>query len=75
MTVDDFRSHIGATSLDKNRGPDVTTERPAFADSVVPFRPVPTYGGQRLSPERLRKIALKYAAALKARPEWAGHRQ
>ena len=30
---------------------------------------------QEFEPERLRKIALKYAAALKARPEWAGHRQ
>ena len=28
---------------------------------------------QEFEPERLRKIALKYAAALKARPEWAGH--
>jgi hypothetical protein len=28
---------------------------------------------QEFEPERLRKIGLKYAAALKARPEWAGH--
>jgi limonene-1,2-epoxide hydrolase len=28
---------------------------------------------QAFEPERLRKIALKYATALKARPEWAGH--
>ena len=28
---------------------------------------------QAFEPERLRKIGLKYAAALKARPEWAGH--
>jgi hypothetical protein len=28
---------------------------------------------QEFDPERLRKIGLKYAAALKARPEWAGH--
>ncbi len=28
---------------------------------------------QEFEPERLRKIALKYATALKARPEWAGH--
>ena len=28
---------------------------------------------QEVEPERLRKIGLKYAAALKARPEWAGH--
>jgi SnoaL-like domain len=28
---------------------------------------------QEFEPERLRKIALKYAAALKARPEWAAH--
>jgi hypothetical protein len=28
---------------------------------------------QQFEPERLRKIALKYAAALKARPEWAAH--
>ena len=30
---------------------------------------------QEFEPERLRKIALKYAVALKARPEWVGHRQ
>ncbi len=28
---------------------------------------------QEFEPERLHKIGLKYAAALKARPEWAGH--
>ena len=28
---------------------------------------------QEFEPERLREIGLKYAAALKARPEWAGH--
>jgi hypothetical protein len=28
---------------------------------------------QEFEPERLRKIGLKYAAALKARPEWAEH--
>jgi hypothetical protein len=28
---------------------------------------------QEFEPERLRKIALKYATALKARPEWSGH--
>jgi len=28
---------------------------------------------QEYEPERLRKIGLKYATALKARPEWAGH--
>ena len=28
---------------------------------------------QEFEPERLRKIGLKYAAALKARPEWARH--
>jgi len=28
---------------------------------------------QEFEPERLRKIGLKYATALKARPEWAGH--
>ena len=28
---------------------------------------------QEFEPERLRKIGLKYAAALKARPDWAGH--
>jgi len=28
---------------------------------------------QEFEPERLRKIGLKYAAALKARPEWAAH--
>jgi len=28
---------------------------------------------QEFEPERLRKIALKYATGLKARPEWAGH--
>jgi hypothetical protein len=28
---------------------------------------------QEFEPERLRKIALKYATALKARPEWAEH--
>lgn len=28
---------------------------------------------QEFEPERQRKIALKYAAALKARPEWAAH--
>jgi limonene-1,2-epoxide hydrolase len=28
---------------------------------------------QEFEPERLRKIGLKYAAALKARPEWSGH--
>ena len=28
---------------------------------------------QAFEPERLRKIALKYATALKARPEWAEH--
>ena len=56
MTVDDFRWGIDAASTDVGRGSDATTERSAFADSVVPFRPVPTYVGQRLSPERLRKI-------------------
>jgi ketosteroid isomerase-like protein len=29
---------------------------------------------QEFEPERLRKIALKYASALKSRPEWAAHR-
>ena len=29
---------------------------------------------QAFEPERLRKIGLKYASALKARPEWARHR-
>jgi hypothetical protein len=28
---------------------------------------------QEFEPERLRKIGLKYASQLKARPEWAGH--
>ncbi len=28
---------------------------------------------QEFEPERLRKIGLKYASALKGRPEWAGH--
>ena len=28
---------------------------------------------QEFEPERLRKIGLKYATALKARPEWAAH--
>jgi len=28
---------------------------------------------QAFEPERLRKIALKYASALKSRPEWAAH--
>jgi ketosteroid isomerase-like protein len=28
---------------------------------------------QEFEPERLRKIALKYADGLKAKPEWAGH--
>ena len=28
---------------------------------------------QEFEPERLRRIGLKYAAALKARPEWASH--
>ena len=28
---------------------------------------------QEFEPERLRKIGLKYATALKARPEWSGH--
>jgi limonene-1,2-epoxide hydrolase len=28
---------------------------------------------QEFEPERLRKIGLKYAGALKARPEWAAH--
>jgi hypothetical protein len=28
---------------------------------------------QEFEPERLRKIGLKYAGALKARPEWKGH--
>ncbi|MBO0740914.1 MAG: nuclear transport factor 2 family protein [Hyphomicrobiaceae bacterium] len=28
---------------------------------------------QEFEPERIRKITLKYAAALRARPEWAGH--
>ena len=28
---------------------------------------------QEFEPERLRRIGLKYAAALKARPEWAAH--
>ena len=28
---------------------------------------------QEFEPDRLRKIGLKYAAALKARPEWAEH--
>jgi len=28
---------------------------------------------QEFEPERLRKIGLKYAAALKAQPEWASH--
>ena len=28
---------------------------------------------QEFEPERLRKIGLRYAGALKARPEWAGH--
>ena len=28
---------------------------------------------QAFEPERLRKIELKYATALKARPEWQGH--
>ena len=28
---------------------------------------------QEFEPERLRKIGLKYAAGLKARPEWAAH--
>jgi limonene-1,2-epoxide hydrolase len=28
---------------------------------------------QEFEPERLRKIGLKYAAALKARPDWAAH--
>jgi hypothetical protein len=28
---------------------------------------------QHFEPERLRKIALRYAAALKARPEWKAH--
>lgn len=28
---------------------------------------------QEFEPERVRKIELKYASALKARPEWAGH--
>ena len=28
---------------------------------------------QEYAPERLRRIALRYAAALKARPEWKGH--
>jgi hypothetical protein len=28
---------------------------------------------QEYAPERLRKIALRYATALKARPEWKGH--
>lgn len=28
---------------------------------------------QDYEPERMRRIALKYAGALKARPEWAGH--
>jgi hypothetical protein len=28
---------------------------------------------QAFEPERVRKIALKYAAALKARPEWGAH--
>jgi hypothetical protein len=31
------------------------------------------FAQQEFEPERLRKIGLKYAAALKARPEWAGH--
>ena len=30
---------------------------------------------QAFEPERLRKIALKHAAGLKARPEWAAHLQ
>jgi hypothetical protein len=30
---------------------------------------------QEFEPERLRRIGLKYAAALKGRPEWAAHRQ
>ena len=29
---------------------------------------------QEFEPERLRKIGLKYATALKSRPEWAAHR-
>lgn len=57
VTVDDFRSHIGAASSDGGRGPNAATERSAFAASVVPLRPLlPTYTGQRLSPERLGKI-------------------
>jgi hypothetical protein len=28
---------------------------------------------QAFEPERVRKIALKYATALKARPEWQAH--
>jgi hypothetical protein len=55
VTVDDFPSHIGATSPNEGRAPDAIAVRPAFAASVVPFRPLPTTG-QRLSPERLRKI-------------------
>jgi hypothetical protein len=57
MTVDDFRSGVGAASSDVGRPSDATAERSTFAAAVVPLGQVPsTYPSQRLFPERLRQI-------------------
>jgi hypothetical protein len=57
MTIDDFRTSMGAASLDVRRSAGATTERSAFAAAVVPLRQIPpTYPDQPPSPERLRQI-------------------
>lgn len=57
MTVDDVRSRIDAAFSDVGRSHDITSERSAFAATVVALRPIPSRDtDQRLSPERLRQI-------------------
>src|SRR5215470_15592498 len=54
MTIDDFRTNIGAASLDARRDAGVTTERSAFGAPVVPLRQI--LPDRPLSPERLHQI-------------------
>jgi hypothetical protein len=57
MAVDDFRAGVEAAPSGVGRSPDATTERSAFAATVVPLWPLlPIDPNQRLSSERLHEI-------------------